>query len=133
MIHYENQEQLDADLAKWQRILRLEDWHVWARLVYASEQTVEGSKGEVHIWEQKQEAAILILEKGALISQANPLLRNEPRISDQEKTLVHELIHIRFWPFEPKDPDSLEYALWEQAVETLAWSLVSLERSGNQA
>ena len=47
---------------------------------------------------------------------------------DMEITLVHELLHLVFAPFEPDEEKKLKYKFMERAICQLAGVLVSLKR-----
>ncbi len=52
--------------------------------------------------------------------------------ADMEQSLVHELLHVMFKPFEGKVPDdSLERQFLEQSINKLAYALVKLKRRGS--
>lgn len=47
---------------------------------------------------------------------------------DIERVLVHELLHIPFEYFKPSNRESMEFRMWEQAIEKTALALVTLNR-----
>lgn len=51
---------------------------------------------------------------------------------DMEVTLVHELLHLHFAPFDTFSPDTLEDIMKERAVEHIARTLVELDRKGKK-
>ena len=105
---------------KWQEILKLNDWRVVVELARESEFSVPDRAGEVFITLSKGEALIRLLD---------PFIPTEDCLFpyDMEQTLVHELLHLHFTTFEPKD-DDLKYAFWELAIDRLATILVELHR-----
>ena len=71
---------LNLYLQKWQNILRLRDWDIKLELVTKP----WGKTGDVKI-DQAEKTAIL------LINNCNP------KQSDIETTVIHELLHIKLW------------------------------------
>ena len=47
---------------------------------------------------------------------------------DMEITLVHELLHLHFAPFEPEKDDGLDHHIMEHTICILAETLVGLKR-----
>lgn len=54
--------------------------------------------------------------------------RNTMFAQDMEQTLVHELLHLHFAPFEP-DGEGLASCMMEQTIELLAGILVGQQRT----
>jgi hypothetical protein len=109
---------LDAMCAKWQRILRLQDWDV--KIQFAHSYEIPGNAGDVNFVVAKKAASIRILfpaEFDATIKFPQ----------DIEKTIVHELVHLHFAPID--DFDGLRGRLLEQAVECIASGLVERDRA----
>lgn len=108
---------------KWQKRLRLQDWivHVVVKRIYDMAPDTAGRCE----WEiRNKQALIKILDERDY----------DPTIMlpfDQEKTLVHELIHLHMSPFDRKkeeDENELDIIAKEQAVECIAWGLVTVAR-----
>lgn len=118
---FSSQDQLDAALAKWQKILRLQDWEIRASIVNAGDNG--GNRGTCTVHFQLGAATIRISSHDS--GDSSKEWDHERK--DMELTLVHELLHIPFHSFRPKE-DSLKHELWEQAIEKTAWNLVALER-----
>ena len=115
------QEDLERLLAKWQRILRLQDWDVHLRVVRRWEMHNEDTMGECEYLLRKRCAVIRILDS----ADYDP---GTPWPQDQERTLVHELLHLAFAPFSRTEAGSAEAVAEEQVIHALASALVALRR-----
>lgn len=113
------QAELEALCAKWQRILRLQDWDVVPKLVRWHEMPTD-RLGECDHRLSKKMAVIRVLDP----NDAPP---NNAWPHDPEKTLVHELLHLHFAPFRA-EPDTPADVAQEQVIDTLARALVALAR-----
>ena len=108
----------------WQKKLRIYDWTIGLAIGRKDSFKVEGRAGEICITEANGSATILILDpvdypKNSYIKQ------------DMEVILVHELLHLRFFPdARNKQEELLGMLLMEQAIERTAQALVELRRSG---
>lgn len=55
----------------------------------------------------------------------------DPRETDLERDIVHELVHARLWAFDHcQDSNTVAYQAHELAVERLAQALVGVRRTG---
>lgn len=93
-----SQKQLDRTVSKWQKILRLDDWRVRAKLVRLSDLD-EGTLGfsEPHL--DLRYCSIGVLDprdyaKAAMAYHTIPLQGREIE-RDIRNTVVHELVHLR--------------------------------------
>lgn len=120
---YADQESLDAGLAKWAKILRLQDWEIRATIKHT--QDMGEKTGRSFVWPKIAQCAIEIGTAESVRGNGVPEFHEEN--GDMEATLVHELLHIHFDPFAPKT-GTMEYTLWERAIEVLARVLVGLDR-----
>lgn len=108
----------------WQKKLRIYDWTIGLAIGRKDSFEVKERSGEIHITEANGSATILILDpvdypKNSYIKQ------------DMEVTLVHELLHLRFFPdARNKQEELLGMLLMEQAIERTAQALVELRRNG---
>ena len=108
----------------WQKKLRIYDWTIGLAIGRKDSFKVEGRAGEICITEANGSATILILDpvdypKNSYIKQ------------DMEVTLVHELLHLRFFPdARNKQEEVLGMLFMEQAIERTAQALVELRRNG---
>ena len=122
---YESQEELDAGVAKWAKVLRLQDWDITAKICVQREFTDGDSVwGRCHPKPKKKDAYIQIRDQADYLNTVEEHL-TLPR--DMEVDLVHEMLHIHFQPFEP-DEEGPEWTAMEAAIETLARALVKLDR-----
>jgi hypothetical protein len=117
------QEAIDACVAKWQRILRLQDWRIKVVVKRDRDLANVGAAGaEIYVCPPHRMATIHLLDPidwphATAISTL-----------DQERFLVHELLHIFSDPFEPNDRDAREMKDIETMHEALALALVNLDR-----
>ena len=111
------QAQLEERLAYWQKQLRLQDWDVEIRMVRRFEAgDHEGSMAYVEVYLPKRHARINFIEPRDVDPEGWP-------VESMERSLVHELLHLHMWPFNPED-DTPAYTAMEQAVHALAGALV---------
>ncbi|HEY3269440.1 MAG TPA: hypothetical protein VGM37_21205 [Armatimonadota bacterium] len=106
--------------ALWQKRLRLQDWLVAVRIV-PHWNMERDSEGRCDATLSRKMAIIDILEPGHLYEGG--LWPN-----DMERTLVHELLHLHFSPFEAEIGTPAD-AAQEQAIDLIAGALVDLARS----
>lgn len=110
---------LDALLAEWKPILRLQDWDITAE--YARHWDMNGAVGNCTPSIERNLATIKILEP----SDIDPSIRGNNSVL---ATLVHELLHVPCNYFRP-DTDSLNYQLWERHIDMMSVILVNLHRA----
>ena len=115
------EDELREKCAEWQRILRLQDWDVIVTVERASNMRVSEVNGECEWTLQTKQARIRILDP---IDYPD----NIKWPQDMEQTLVHELLHLHFAPFDRFDRESLEHVTMEQAIDLIAGALVNLKR-----
>ena len=109
---------LNVLLAKWQPILRLQDWDIEILYVKPCELDPH-TGGQVIRCDGKKTARIKVLDPDCF----DPCLivKNDP-----EYTVVHELVHIHFAIFDGlKDEANL---LYEQGIHKIAQALLLLDR-----
>lgn len=108
--------------AKWQRILRLQDWTI--RIVYKRHYDMaDGKAGTVGWCVKKKTAWIDVLDPQDY--QPNPDLSIPP---DVELTVVHELLHLQFALVDDLSTGTKE-DLFEQAIHDISSALVNLDRA----
>lgn len=112
--------ELEKLVGKWQKILYEESWTIQAFLVPPEAMSEQNRDGESMITLPTETCYIRILNPVYYTGCVNDM--------DEEEVLVHEMLHIVFAPFQPENTESLEYTLWEQAVDRLARTLVALDR-----
>lgn len=116
--------QLQKLLKKWQKILYLRDWEIRAELVPVNQMPNLGQVGEVE-WDLQCRAAHIRLV------QEKDYPTDAVSKTDFETTLVHELLHLHLAPIHTEHAQDGNFMLYEeQAINTLAKSLIKLHRKG---
>jgi hypothetical protein len=118
---YESEDQLQQDLDYWQKVLRLQDWDVEVNVVRARDMTLENSAAAVTWVLPKRMASVTIMDP----IDYPPGLMGE---QDQEVSLVHELLHLHYAPFDETEKGSLPEVMLEQSIEAISRALVLLKR-----
>ena len=116
----ENNERPDLKvlLAKWQPVLRLQDWDI--EIMYVKPYELDpDTGGQVIRCDGKKTARIKVLDP----DYRDPCLIVKP---DVEYTVVHELVHIHFAVFD--DLEGPADTLYEQWIHRLASALLALDR-----
>lgn len=106
-------------LKKWKSKLKLDSYNILLRS-NCKPKHMDGCTGKVEWMEMHSTAVINILgekyyDKDMITSQ------------NYEKTLVHELLHIKFGLSEPKDKESCEYLVYHKSIEDLSRLLTGYE------
>jgi len=114
------QKQLEALLAEWQAVLRLQDWAVKAR--FAEPELLGGGVAHCCTTSPRKLATIRI-------ASPETLSRDGDAERDPEADLVHELIHLHMDAFAPADWTSPTGVAMEQAIDLIAEALVKLKRA----
>lgn len=112
-------DQLRERLAYWQKVLRLQDWDIQIEIARMPQFTSPDRAAEIHIHYTHKRAFIRILDPEDYSYNMVPW---DPQ--DMEMSLVHELMHIYFYPAQ----DHMTYHELEQAVHSLATAFVGMER-----
>lgn len=112
--------ELRQKCAEWQKVLRLEDWDVKVKLKRGRDLELGGA-GECGWTIEKKQALIKITDSAdyppdCIIPQ------------DMERTLVHELLHLHFAPFDDFESGTAEDTATEQAIHFISCALVDLAR-----
>jgi len=117
---YESQEELDAGVAKWAKVLRLQDWDIKICIKRQSEMSCDQVNGENRWTLSNKESLICLLDPVDYPKDC----RWE---QDHEQTLVHELLHLHLaeWPV---GKNGKATTAEEQAICCLADALVKLDR-----
>ena len=120
---FANQAELDGCVVKWQKILRLQDWDIRAKIAATTRELgIDPPDAMVNVNHKRRCATILLNPEPGAHKDIWPV--------DQEQNVVHELVHIftePFWP-EDKGEDSCKWMLAEQCVDSLANALIALDR-----
>lgn len=114
-----NQEQLEALLEEWKNRLCLQDWDIAIGIYRATEFYNEGV-GENTYNISSAKATIRIIDPC-------DYPKNTKFPQDMETTLVHELLHLKFACFEPEENTSLQHAIWERTIQTIARTMVEMK------
>ena len=110
-------------LGKWQSLLQLNEWVITLNdNVSPNDMQLQNVAGEC-IWDDVHKCATI-----NLIDEKDYGDRLLPY--DKEKTLVHELLHIKFCMFDGVG-DELFNRLLHQLIEDMAKSLIRAERRAN--
>lgn len=119
---FETQDQLDAALAKWQKILRLQDWEIEAHLVPENRMPSVDTYGNCF-------PRIDLAWAEVCINEVRSMCNGDT--NDHECVLVHELLHVAMVGFTRCiKKGSTEYELWEGFTQKTAQTLVALDRKG---
>ncbi len=116
---FKSDEELQEKLIEWQKRLRLQDWIIKAG-IKRNRDMKDKSQGQCQWTITSKLASIFILDH--LDYPPDSMLEQ-----DMEQTLVHELIHLHFAPFDDESDTPKEVAI-EQAVDCIAYGLVQLHR-----
>ena len=113
------QVEAEALCQEWQRRLRLRDWDVKI-VVSRSDEMRPNCSGT---------CSTILSNKTALVTLMHPIDHSERCLwpYDMEETLVHELLHMHFAPFQA-DEDTPADTAQEQAIDLIAHALVNLKR-----
>ena len=108
-------------LDKWQKRLGLDDWTICLNVdVSPNDMQIQGVAGEC-VWDEIHRAATInIINEKDYGNRILPF--------DKEKTLVHELLHIKFCMID-NSGNELYDKLLHQLIEDMAKALVSAGRS----
>lgn len=105
-------------LKKWQKRLGLSDWIITVGKI--SQEHVSG-QAKTTIWNESQTAKIFLLDEA-------DRQKTDPNDQDIEHDLIHELLHIRLWSFDPMDAKGNDHILREQAIDWISRGLVLSDR-----
>ena len=105
-------------LVEWQRLLRLQDWDIKVEFVH-HHSLGRGGFGEVN-W--------TLEKKTATINMVHPEELSKHLEYNPEKTLVHELLHLRFSIVCRTKEGTIEDGVHEAAIDQVARLLVQLRK-----
>lgn len=109
----------------WQAVLRLQDWNIVLVLHRKADMSIDGAIGaSTYSLTHKDERLELVDPEDLYLFHQ----RFNGEELDYEVTLVHELLHLHFAPFMSDDEKSTDSMYQELAINTLARSLVALDR-----
>lgn len=105
--------QLPDVMHKWQHVLHLDAWDIRIKLCRQSEMLDPNVQGENNWTLATRQSVIHVLDPVDYPADTE-------FEQDMEQTVVHELLHLHFDPFEPEDDMGLAYLAMEQTIELLA-------------
>ena len=110
-------------VAKWQKILRLQDWQVFVE-VKRRRDMPEDYKDCYGLCQPN------ISSKQAVITIRSEFDHDDqPLPYDMEQVIVHELLHLYTADLSVLEtPGSFEYIAMEQMIELLSWAFITLDR-----
>jgi len=115
-------EELKVLCEEWKKVLGLENWET--SVVIQRDHNLD-SAGRCDWQNGGQKAVIRILDHIDWEKVHNGFKQF------MEKTLIHELLHCKFGILDSYEVDTVEDALHEQIIDTLANALVGLKREPN--
>lgn len=125
--------ELRGIMLDWVKILHLEDWNIQLDICDKKEMTDEYGQINAGFVEQ------LPVSLQAKIKIINPKCYEQVQQSqlwffpqNMEETLVHELLHLEYEPFKPRDEDSGEYLMWHRQLDKTAKLLVQFKQEIQQ-
>ena len=126
---FDNFEEMDKLCAEWRERLGLNDWTISLRFVYPHELNDINFAAESEVqWVNK--CALISVRKPECIP--NDVMQPQP----QELTLIHELLHCKFFSVEQAHPtiegvfwDTMQHALLEDMAKALYCAKYNLSRS----
>lgn len=116
---YKTNDELQEACTEWQKRLRLQDWIIKCKISRASG-VKDNSQAHCSWVLEKKMATIVILDP---IDYPEDTMHEQ----DMEWSLVHELLHLHFAPFD-REHDEHKDVLIEQAVDSISWGIVNLYR-----
>ena len=121
---YQSQAEVDEALAYWQKVLRLQDWDILARVTRQSEMNCTDASATCQVVMFRKQAQIKLLDP----TDYDRALWKQ----DHEESLVHELLHLHyeplFWAQPEKDRNDNWKVAEEQAICSIASGLVARKR-----
>jgi len=110
-----------SSLNEWAQRLRLSDWKITLHISRSHDMPMEGKVGAVKWFAQQKDAIIHLLDP----IDYPPHSWDE---QDHEITLVHELLHLHYVPFDTTKEGSLAETMLEQSIHILSTLLVTQQR-----
>ena len=110
----------------WQGVLRLQDWNIQCDVVRAHE--MKGDRSPVAQCEsyiRRKDAMVRVLHPMDLPAVSPYFLNGEEK--DYDLSLVHELLHLHFAPFQAEVDTAADLAQ-EQAIESISRAITKLYR-----
>jgi len=124
-----SEEKLRELCAGWQEALRLKDWEVELRQVRVAELGTNTGFGECRSNPRKRQAVIRVLHPDDFLEVKPYWAPTEDTTFEQERVVVHELLHLLFSPFDQTiGRETVGEIVLEQAINSLDTPLVELAR-----
>jgi hypothetical protein len=118
-------EELNKLTLDWKKLLGISDWETNVILSRENKMPVKGAACCQYCFDRKT-ADVYILD--SIDYEDFP---KWPQ--DMEQSLVHELLHLRFAPWDKKCKKGLELSWMEQTVDALAKAFVIVKRQGGES
>lgn len=118
-------EEIENQLEFWQDILSLRDWQIEVRISRQWNMDDHLTLAQCTPFLGRKDAIIKVLDPRDLDGLRDRFLNSEER--DYDVSIVHELLHLHFAPFQTEDGSHLDLAE-EQAVNAISRGLVRLYR-----
>lgn len=109
--NHPDQAGLEAIVAHWLPLLGLSSWTFSAR--YARADELDGRAARVHYVRELEMASVLVLRPEERRDGMRPV----------EQSVLHELVHVRFWAVDADECDETRRILHEQAIDWTARGL----------
>jgi len=113
------QEQLDALVVKWQKILRLQDWNIKAKVRLPTKERT----AEIYVYQTSKEAELYIISQDAFENRVTTFIDGYT----PEKDTVHELLELLFSDIRKEHDENYTDNRWEQVINILAGVLLKYE------
>lgn len=103
-------------LRYWQKRLGLSDWQIFLEV-----------RRVLHQPDAAAEVDVTVTQQRAVIYLLAPEVYREmgfDDVQDPEFQILHELLHVKLWFFQPSQEDRVAWVLFEQAINGLARALL---------
>lgn len=122
------EEELIDLCAYWQKTLGLSEWEIRLRVCGKEELCLEPYEDDIFQVAQNTFSKTTLHSRISIIDHAD---WNSDFPHDMEQSLVHELLHLHYWAFEPEF-GSTEFMLWERSINQVATGLVKVRREAEE-
>lgn len=115
------EEDFTNQMQVWQKRLRLSDWEVQLRVCRLNEMPSPDCVGAIIMYGERKVAVLKMLAPNDIPLLDDSFIDKEPYNYDM--TIVHELLHLHFFPFQVDDETPAGMAQ-EQAINCISRALV---------
>lgn len=115
------EQELHKQLAYWQKVLYLQDWNIDLRICRIWEMD-DNALASCEWFLQRKDAIIRVLHSSDIGAFSQTFINDEE--CDYDISIVHELLHLHFAPFDNKD---IEIPI-EQAINAISRGMVKTWR-----